>query len=564
MTPQLRPFQATLKGEVLQAWNQGAQNVVMQLATGGGKTVTLSDITREHEGFVCIIAHRTELVGQLSVTLARYGVRHNVIGSDTTRRAISKQHVEELGRSYVDANARVVVASIDTLVRQDVSAWAPRVTLWIVDEGHHLVLDNKWHAGIRLFTNPTVRGLLPTATPVRADRKGLGRPALGGHGVADVIVQGPPARWLIDNGFLCDYRIVCPTSDMQVLRDVSASGDWSTQALREAAERSHIVGDVVRAYQTWGPGMMGAIFSTDVVTAGEQTLAFVHAGINAACLTGKTDDYTRRMILKRLAARELDLIVAVDIISEGFDLPALEYVGMARPTQSYSLYAQQFGRGLRVAQGKEKLMLVDHVGNVIRHEGPPDKPRVWSLSGSAGSSGEDTGIPHRVCVNCLAPYERFYKACPYCGYAPVPIARSSPAHVEGDMAELDPEVLAKLRTAVEEADQSLAWWRSGYASQGWSVQVAGSQLKHQAARLEAQPVLRVAMATWGGRQRALGLDDAAQQRLFYLKFGISTLEAMALHAREARALTERINNALGIVHSGQLAPSGPAQGVLPL
>lgn len=542
MTPVLRPFQTELKGSVYQAWNQGARNVVMQLATGGGKTVTLSDITREvQEGFVCIIAHRTELVSQLSLTLAKYDVRHNIISSDATRRGISRAHVEELGRSWVDSNARCVVASIDTLVRADVSGWAARVTLWIVDEGHHLVEDNKWHRGISMFTHPEVRGLLPTATPIRADGKGLGRKELGGHGVADAMVFGPPMRWLIDEGYLCDYRIICPKSDMTMIRDVSASGDWSTQALREAAQRSHIVGDVVEAYLQYGRGKLGVTFATDVETATEMTFAYVNAGVNAACLTGKTDDHTRRVMLKRYARREIDHLVAVDIISEGFDLPAIEYLAMARPTQSYALYAQQFGRSLRILEGKDKAIIVDHVGNVIRHEGPPDKPKRFTLAGTAGGGGGgDTGIPHRVCTNCLAPYERFHRTCPHCGHYPVPATRSSPAAVEGDMEELDAATLLALRTAVDECDHDLAWWRSKYAAQGWSPMVAGAQLKNHAARLEAQPALRIAMATWGGRQKEAGMTDSQMQRAFYLQFGISTVEAMAVYAKEAIALTERI------------------------
>lgn len=540
MRPQLRKFQADLKADVQRAWNDGARNVVMQLATGGGKTVTLSDITDDEQGFVCIIAHRTELVSQLSVTLARYGLRHNIIGSDSTRRSIHKAHVEELGRSWVDTNARVIVASIDTLVRQDVSAWAHKVILWIVDEGHHLVLDNKWHAGIERFTNPYVRGLLPTATPIRADGKGLGTQALGGHGVADVMVQGPPMRWLIENEYLCDYRIVCPMSDLQVLTEVGASGDWSTTALREASKRSQIVGDVVRAYCQWGAGKLGVTFATDVETAGEMTMAYVNAGINAATLTGKTDDHTRRAMLRRFARRELDMIVAVDIISEGFDLPAIEYLGMARPTQSYALFAQQFGRSLRTLDGKTHAIIVDHAGNVVRHKGPPDKPRVFSLASREKGRNGDSGIPYRVCDSCLAPYERFHRCCPYCGNYPQPASRGSPAMVDGDMEELSPEILAALREDVTNADQSIDWWRSKYAAEGWSFKVAGAQLKNQEARLEAQPMLRATMAAWGGRQKAAGLSDSAIQRAFYLTFGISTIEAMALYARDARALEQRI------------------------
>ena len=541
MTPTLRPFQVELKMGVAQAWAHGARNVVMQLATGGGKTVVLSDITRDHQGFACVMAHRTELVTQLSLTLARYGVRHAIIGSDATRRNISRVHVEELGRSWVDMNARCIVASVDTLVRADVSAWAGKVTLAIPDEGHHVVRDNKWHRALSLFTNPELRVLMPTATPVRADGKGLGDAAHGGAGIADAMVQGPPMRWLIERGYLCDYRIICPTSDLVMMDDVSASGDWSPHALKEASERSHIVGDVVQAYLAWGTGLLGATFATDVETAMRMTMAYTAAGVRAACLTGKTDDYARRVMLKRFARREIDMLVSVDIISEGFDLPAIEYLGMARPSQSYSLYAQQFGRSLRALEGKGRAVIVDHAGNVMRHQGPPDRPKVWSLaSRDRRASRNDSGIPYRVCTECLAPYERIYRECPYCGHYPEPAARSSPAHVDGDMAELSPEVLERLRTAVEEGDQSLNYWRSKYAADGWSPVVANTQLRNRSAQHEAQVPLRAAMATWGGRERAAGLNDGQIQRGFWHRFGVSTLEAMALSSRDALALHAKI------------------------
>ena len=84
----LRPYQLTLKNDVYQAWNQGAKNVLMRLDTGGGKTVILSEIATEVPGPWAIIAHRHELVGQLSIALARNGVHHDLIASETTIRAI--------------------------------------------------------------------------------------------------------------------------------------------------------------------------------------------------------------------------------------------------------------------------------------------------------------------------------------------------------------------------------------------------------------------------------------------------------------------------------------------
>lgn len=527
----------------------------MRLDTGGGKTVTLSDIVDEWGGYRVVIAHRQELVGQLSLTLARYGVRHHIVAAEKTRRAIAKSHVEELGYCLYDPNAPVIVASVDTLVRNELPPHiAAQVLLWIVDEGHHLVVDNKWHTAISKFTNPECRGLLPTATPKRADGKGLGR---GQGGVADVMVQGPPMRWLIDQGYLTDYRIVCPTSDMQVLAEVSASGDWSTKALREAAERSHIVGDVVKAYCEYAQGKLGITFATDVKTAGEMTAAYRLAGVRAETLTGKTDDHVRRMILRKFAAREVQQIVAVDIISEGFDLPAIEVASMARPTQSLALYMQQFGRTLRTMPGKDRALILDHVGNVIRHQGPPDRPRPWTLNAAErrSSTAPADALPLRVCARpiddawpagCFQPYLRSERTCPHCGYYPEPKTRTTPAAVDGDMAELDAETLAAMRKPIEEADRTYQEVRDHYGKMRLPHAMVMTHVNHHARRQDALATLREAMGRFGGACIADGMrTDSQIQRAFYLTFGEDVLTAQARGRAEALELAEKINLHLG-------------------
>ena len=545
MIPILREFQAKLKADVRAAWENGARNVLMRLDTGGGKTVTLADLVRENIGAAAVIAHRQELVGQLSLTLARYGVRHNIVASTATKRAIAKSHVEELGYCMFDPASSVVVASVDTLIKADgLDQWFPTVTLWVVDEGHHVVIGNKWHTVISRFTHPQCRGLLPTATPKRADGKGLGRPEANGDGVADVMVCGPPMRWLIDQGFLCDYRIICPASDMQVLADVSASGDWSTAALREAAKRSHIVGDVVASYLQYARGKLGITFSTDVETAKEMSFAYNRAGVRAETLTGKTDDGLRRSILKRFAAREIMQIVAVDIISEGFDLPAIEVASMARPTASLALYMQQFGRTLRPMPGKDKAIILDHAGNVIRHNGPPDKPRAWSLErrGKRASSTEGE-IPVKRCLACFEPYEATFRECPHCGHYEPPAERSSPAAVAGDMVEMDVELLRSLRGEIEAVDKPYQDRRAELMETNLPHVAMMATVKRHRGRQEAQAALRQSMAQWGGWHTAEGLTDGQIQRRFFFTFGIDVLSAQALGAKEAADLQERIDGA---------------------
>jgi DNA repair protein RadD len=540
----LRADQAEFVGKIYAAWNAGAQNVAAIASTGFGKTVCLGHLVEQHPGASCVIAHRQELVGQISLTLAGYGIRHNIVAADATVRAIAALHVQEFGACYYTPSARCAVASVDTLVRRDnLDAWAAQVTLWISDEGHHVVRGNKWSNAIGKFTHPACHGLLPTATPRRADRKGLGRHA---DGLADAMVEAPPMRWLIEQGFLTDYRILCVESDLHLLdSEIAAGGDWSTAALRKASEKSHIVGDVVANYLRFAAGTLGVTFATDVETAQEMTAAYRANGVAAECLTGKTLDALRRQMLRRFAARQITQIVAVDIISEGFDLPAIETISMARPTQSLALYMQQFGRGLRPMPGKSRALILDHVGNVVRH-GLPDQPRVWTLDrmDSRGRNSPTDALPVRVCLNCYEPFEAKYRTCPHCGHYHEPAARSSPAMVDGDLAEMSPELLATLRRGADQANASLDDERYRLQQTGLPPVYVMAQVKHHAERLDTLAALRDAMARWGGRWHAVGENDSMIQRRFFHTFGVDVLSAQALKRAEAQALLDRIVNSL--------------------
>lgn len=543
MRIQPRADQWQFINDIYQAWNQGAQHVVGVASTGFGKTVCLSQITEQNQGGACLIAHRQELVGQISLMLARYGVRHNVIAAEATKRAIAASHVQEVGACYYTPSSLVAVASVDTLARAEVDPrWAQQVTLVISDEGHHVVQGNKWYAAFQLF--PNARGLLPTATPSRADGKGLGRPDLGGSGIADAMVLGPPMRWLIEQGFLTPYRIICVESDLRLLEsEVSASGDWSTKRLKEASERSRIVGDVVREYLRWARGRRHITFTTDVDTAATMTAAYRAAGVRAECLTGKTHDHVRRDILRRFERGEVEEIVAVDIISEGFDLPAIEAVSFARPSMSRTVVWQQFGRALRVLPGKTEALIIDHVGNVLNPAiGLPDRAVTWSLANRDKRRSKETdAIPMRVCVECFEPFERIYRECPHCGYYHEPESRGSPEHVDGDLAEMSPELLEKLRGAMNSAALPIEWERARLAETGLPHTHVMHHVKSHAERLESLDGLRNAMARFGGICRAMGETDSQMQRRFYLTFGIDVMSAQTLKRAEAESLAIRVS-----------------------
>ena len=405
----------------------------------------------------------------------------------------------------------------------------------VVHNCHHVLAGNKWGKAVQAF--PNARGLGVTATPLRADGQGLGR---RNDGVFDALVTGPSQRALIDEGYLCEYRIFAPKSDVD-LADVplsASTGDYSATPLRRAIARSCITGDVVQSYLRIALGKLGVTFCTSVQQANETAAQFREAGVPAECVSAETQDDVRAETLRRFAERKILQLVNVDLFGEGFDLPAIEVCSMARPTASFGLYAQQFGRALRPMDGKPHALIIDHVGNVLRH-GLPDAPRVWSLDRrEKRAKVAEAEIKVRACTMCSGVYERIHRACPYCGHVEEPTSRAAPAYVDGDLLELDPAVLARLRGDAARIDDEPK------IPYGASPEVRGAILKRHRERQAAQRDLRHLIAFYGGWNKSLGRDDSEGYRRFFAEFDIDVATAQTLGTRDATALRDRIASVL--------------------
>lgn len=538
---QLRPYQQEVSDGIYAAWRLLRYPLAV-LPTGAGKTVLFSSIIHAHKGASCAIAHRQELVSQISLALAREGVRHFIIGPKNVIKNINQLHMEELGRSYYDPNAKCAVAGVDTLVRRadEIKHWLEQVTLWVMDEAHHVLTRNKWGKAVELF--PNAKGLGVTATPTRADGCGLGAHA---DGVFQCMVQGPSMRELIDARYLTEYRIFAPPSDLNLEGiNTSKDGDYNRKQLTQRVSESHIMGDVVDHYLKLAPSLPGVTFATDVQTATEISTRFNNRGVPAEVVSAKTPDRMRSHILRRFRNREVLQLVNVDLFGEGFDLPAIEVVSMARPTQSYGLYVQQFGRSLRLMGGKENAIIIDHVGNVLRH-GLPDAPREWSLDRREKRSKAERDpdlIPTKACIECTAMYEAYHKACPFCGHIPVPEGRSAPEYVDGDLSELDPGTLAKMRAEVARVDESPERIKQKMIKAGAPALAAMGAAKQRALRQEAQGELRESIALWAGHQKVLGREDSESYRRFFHGFGVDVLSAQALNRVDSNDLNLRVTN----------------------
>lgn len=565
----LRGFQRDLEAGIYSAWHSGAVNVMPVAATGSGKTVVISKIMYDEPGASIAIAHRQELVSQISIAIARNGVRHRIVGAkkgSSLVRVITALQVAELGYSYIDPTAKTGVGSVDTIIRMTAEPWFDQIRLAIQDEGHHVLQENKWGRAAKMF--PHARGLFPTATPRRADGKGLGRWA---DGLTDVMVQAPGMREIINMGYLTDYRLICP----EIPRDFAinsinvsdSTGDLNSVQLRNARHASAtLTGDVVAHYLKYASGKLGVTFEVDVQSASDTAAAFRAAGIPAELVSAKTPDTLRAQILGRFRRREILQLVNVDLFGEGFDLPAIEVVSFARPTESFALYSQQFGRALRLmiseelsrnwdsfspeerrsliaASSKPKAIILDHVGNILRHNGPPDKHQLWSLDRREKRRAKDNDeIPIRVCTGCLQPYERIYKRCPYCGHYQEPTQRSAPAFVDGDLTELDNDTLAQLRGEIKRKDGDF------YAPSNLPIEAQIAARNNWQTRQESQRSLRNAIAWWAGVEHARGYGESESYRRFFFTFGIDVANAQLLGTREADELAARILGELAKFH----------------
>lgn len=561
----LRDFQQKMEYDAYAAWNEpNVYNVLLNLATGGGKTVLFCKILRQFDRPGVVIAHRQELVSQASLSLNRERVPHDIIAPTKVRNQIIRLHHDTHGYSMQSYRSPIRVAGVDTLPNQDhTDRWYSDVGLVVHDEAHHVLRTNKWGKAHALF--PNARGLGVTAHAVRADGCGLGRV---GSGIFDRLVVGPSFRDLINRGYLCDYNLYCPESDIDFSDiPIGATGDYVLPKLRARTHESNqFVGNVVNHYLRRTPGQLGITFAVDIESATEIRAEYDARGVPCEIITGETDINVRGKVMRMFRERKILMLVSVDCLGEGVDVPAIEVVLLARRTASWQTLCQQIGRGGRpiltdveadawghysdaerlariAASVKPRFNIIDCVGNVMYHyeqRGMFDAKQDYDLA-DAESRGRKKAVlmPLRPCTSCSQPYERFLVACPYCGFVPMPSSRSTMTAVEGDVTLVDPEVLARLRGDIAAVDNAPT-----VSADPKSV-IDNTHAKHNRARIAAQEVLRKTMRLWGSWRNHEGEDDRHAQRRFFYMFGIDYMTAQTLGSKDAfdlnGKLTEELN-----------------------
>lgn len=364
----LRDYQQEAKEKIFCQWDVW-DNVLYQMPTGTGKTrlftsiirdISLSSLQENRRKGVLIIAHRTELIEQIDESLNKYRIPHGIIaGSFKDRRNLLLP---------------IQVASIQTITHPSNRHLAEtfHADYIIIDEAHHAIA----HSYAKLWSYyPSSKKLGVTATPWRMDGRGF-------RGNFDTLIPSMSIRQFLDNGWLAPYKYYSVPFDSQIRRQIESikeygtDGDYKTSALEQVVDVSRIRSQLLESYLKFVKGKKGIIYSISRKHSQHICSQFLEEGIKIAAIDSTTPSQLRKKLVQDFKNGELDIIVNVDIFSEGFDCPDLDFVQLARPTRSLVKYIQQVGRGLR-RNGEKQCIILDNVGMYGRF-GLPDDNRPWN------------------------------------------------------------------------------------------------------------------------------------------------------------------------------------------
>lgn len=381
----LRPYQQQAVDAIESAWSSGVRSVCYQCPTGGGKSVIFRQIVDNHHAsdkVIYVCAHRKNLVTQMSEHIERAGIRHGMIMA---------------GKPYI--RYRTQACSIQTLsTRIDK---LPEPDIIIYDEGHHATA-NQFRRPIERWPNAKV--LLVTATPRRPDGSPL-------SDVADTLISGPEPQWLIDQGYLSDFDYYAPPgADMDGVH--IRMGEFVAKEALERVQKKAIVGSAIEHYRKYSNRLPAIAACVNIAHCESVAADFCDAGYKALAVHSKMSQTEIDNAMKGLADGSVNVLCNADLLGEGIDIPAVTTLIGLRPTNSEVIFLQHCGRVLRRAEGKDRAVILDHVGNFTRH-GLPSDSRTWSLSGSSKLKE-----PARLkkCPACFRPVSISARTCPHCGF----------------------------------------------------------------------------------------------------------------------------------------------------
>ena len=333
------------------------RSVMAQMPTGTGKTYLLtavidSFVSNNPKEKVWIVAHRRELVSQIDETVRKF---HPYSASNTSSLLSS-----------------VKAMSIQWLMRHyDEIEGEPGMI--VIDEAHHALAKTYKEMWERF---PKAKFLGLTATPCRLNGKGF-------TDLFDVLLQSWGVPEFISKGRLATYDFVSIKSDgvtqrlIDSLQKRGADGDYQNKEMDMLLNKKPSIERLYRSLEEYGKDRKGIVYAINISHAQKITKLYQEHGVKAIAIDSKTPAAERQQDIEAFKKGDIQVLVNVDIFSEGFDCPDVEFVQLARPTLSLAKYLQMVGRGLRIAKGKKNCVIIDNVG-LYRVFGLPSQVWNWN------------------------------------------------------------------------------------------------------------------------------------------------------------------------------------------
>jgi len=388
---ELRPYQKKFLEDIKSEFSRGIKRICGVAPCGAGKTIMTGWLIREmlKEGKRTIFfVHRNELIEQTSKAFTELGIEHGIIAAG----------------SKINYDLPVQVAAIQTLVRRLNTVPAP--DLLVCDECHH-ILAKTYKEVINHWKDALLLGV--TATPQR----------MGGINLGDVfssLIEAPSTKELIELGNLTKFIYFGPEEKNLNLNKVRVKfGEYVNDDLSKAMSNQKITGSIVEHYKRHAAGKSAICYCVNVKHSKRVAEAFNAAGIPAAHCDGETNKKVRAQIVEDFRLGRIKILCNAELFGEGFDVPNMQAVILARPTKSLTLFTQQALRPLRPdpEDPKKVAIIIDHVKNYERF-GSPDGEVKWSLDPNAEKM--HLPAPMKSCPGCETIVPLGTQTCPYCGY----------------------------------------------------------------------------------------------------------------------------------------------------
>ena len=365
----LRDYQQLAKEDIFDKWNL-IDNILYQMPTGTGKTRLFTSIIRDINIWglrhninfrILIIAHRSELIEQSSRSLDKYRIKHGVLAG-------TMKDKRDLTQAIQVASIQTITHPANQCLIEDL-----KFDFIIIDEAHHAVASS--YQKLWEFC-PDAKKLGVTATPWRMNNSGFAQ-------IFDAYIPSMSIKEFIQKGWLATYQYYSiPISSELIksidsIREFDIEGDYKNSALAEVCDTLKIRAQLYDSYAKNALGKKGIIYSISREHSEHICSQYQSHGVLIENIDSKTPAKVREAVINAFKNGEIDIIVNVDIFSEGFDCPDIEFIQLARPTKSLVKYIQQVGRGLR-KNGDKRCIILDNVG-MYSSFGLPDEERDWEL-----------------------------------------------------------------------------------------------------------------------------------------------------------------------------------------